>query len=159
MYSFLSSGHNGDSMNIAGSKLYDQKDFYNSFVRDLERARTLVVIESPFMTQKRINMLLPALERLRLRGVTVIVNTKPIEEHEALMANYAEQGINQLQGVGVRVMMTVGHHRKLAIIDDVLWEGSLNILSQHDSCEFMRRISSRTLAQEMLSFIGVRKWV
>lgn len=41
----------------------------------------------------------------------------------------------------------------------VLWEGSLNILSQHDSCEVMRRIHSERLANEMIKFIGINRFI
>jgi hypothetical protein len=38
-----------------------------------------------------------------------------------------------LQKLGVQVLYTSGHHRKLAIIDrEILYEGSLNIPSQND---------------------------
>jgi hypothetical protein len=58
-----------------------------------------------------------------------------------------------LQSIGVEVLYTGGHHRKLAIIDrQILWEGSLNILSQNESCEVMRRIESDELAMQMLQF-------
>lgn len=64
-----------------------------------------------------------------------------------------------MQDLGIEVLVTGGHHRKLAIIDDnVLWEGSLNILSQNDSCEVMRRIKSDVAANEMIRFTGIRKW-
>ena len=56
------------------------------------------------------------------------------------MAIQAELAIHTLQELDVTVLMTVGHHRKIAIVDDILYEGSLNILSQNDSCELMRRI-------------------
>lgn len=42
----------------------------------------------------------------------------------------------------------------LRIDDNILWEGSLNILSQNDSCEFMRRINSLTHTQDTLRFVG-----
>jgi hypothetical protein len=64
-----------------------------------------------------------------------------------------------MQSIGVDVYMTVGHHRKLAVIDkSILWEGSLNILSQHDSCEVMRRIANDELAADMLSYVKFKKW-
>ena len=64
-----------------------------------------------------------------------------------------------MQELGVKVLYTVKHHRKIAVIDDVLWEGSLNIFSQNDSCEIMRRILSSTLAEEMLRFTDAAKYV
>ena len=145
-------------MNSPTSKLYNQDTFYKVFQRDLGRARSLVVIESPFITQKRMITLLPTIKKLKRRGVGIIINTKPINEHDSIMADQAELAICTLQAMGVTVLMTVGHHRKIATIDDILYEGSLNILSQNDSCELMRRIDDTSSAQEMLRFIRLEKW-
>ena len=145
------------SFNI-NSGLYSQDTFYKAFQRDLSRAKSLVIIESPFITQRRVACLLPVIEKLKRRGVRVVVNTKPISEHDSTMANQAGVAIGALQEMGVIVLMTIGHHRKLAIIDDVLYEGSLNILSQNDSCELMRRIDDASSVQEMLRFIRLEKW-
>jgi phosphatidylserine/phosphatidylglycerophosphate/cardiolipin synthase-like enzyme len=145
--------------NIASSRLYDQTSFYKAFLRDLERAQSRVVIESPFITSKRMAVLFPMLCKLRRRGVRVIVNTKPLDEHEAFFKDQAVQAIAAMQDIGIIVLLTVGHHRKVAIIDtDILWEGSLNILSQNDSCEIMRRIESRVVVEEMVGYIGIKSW-
>lgn len=144
---------------LTTSQLFDQNKFYDVFTSDLRHARMRVIIESPFITMKRLNALIPTLQRLRAKGVRIVVNTKPFEEHDQLLYQQAFQAVAILQDIGVTVMMTVGHHRKLAIIDDdILWEGSLNILSQNDSCEFMRRMRSPILVQEMVRFTGANKW-
>jgi phosphatidylserine/phosphatidylglycerophosphate/cardiolipin synthase-like enzyme len=145
--------------NITPSHLYDQDTFYKAFLHDVERTNSLVVIESPFITRKRMNMIFPILSRLRAKGVRIVINTKPFIEHELSYRKQAMLVVGELQGLGVEVLLTVGHHRKLAIIDDdILWEGSLNILSQNDSCELMRRIESRVVVKEMVGFVGIRKW-
>lgn len=141
------------------SRLYDQSTFYKSFLRDLGRAQSRVVIESPFITKKRMSLLLPTLLKLRARDVRVIINTKPFEEHEQAYQSQAIWAVGIMQDIGIEVLMTAGHHRKLAIIDNnILWEGSLNILSQNDSCEIMRRIHSDEAAREMILFTGINKW-
>lgn len=141
------------------SQLFDQDKFYKAFLDDLRRATTRVAIESPFITMKRLNTLLPTLRKLCASGIKVVVNTKPVEEHNQVLYEQAMQAIAVLQEIGVIVIMTVGHHRKVAVIDDdTLWEGSLNILSQNDSCEFMRRIQSTTLVDEMIDFIKLDRW-
>lgn len=155
----LSRNYRSSSPELITSQLFDQDKFYEAFSNDLRRARTRIVIESPFITMKRLNVLLPTLQRLRARNVRIIVNTKPLEEHEQLLYEQATQAIAVLQSIGVTVLMTVGHHRKIAIVDeDILWEGSLNILSQNDSCEFMRRMQSAVLTQQMIRFISMEKW-
>lgn len=144
---------------LSSSRLFDQSSFYNAFLRDLGRSKRLVVIESPFITKKRMNQLLPALSRLRSKGVRVIINTKPFEEHKPSYRDQAMWAVGIMQDLGIEVLMTGGHHRKLAIIDDaILWEGSLNILSQNDSCELMRRIKSDVAVKELLRFTGMKRW-
>lgn len=57
-------------------------------------------------------------------------------------------------------LTTVKHHRKLAIIDGTIaWNGSLNILSQHDSCEIMWRVASKGIADQLLGFIKLTKYM
>ncbi|MDQ5884885.1 MAG: hypothetical protein QG645_47 [Patescibacteria group bacterium] len=143
----------------SNNNLYDQNGFYDAFIKDVKHSNTRVIIESPFITTKRINQLSPILSRLIRRGVAVVINTKPVEEQNALLRNMAYEGIAKLQDIGVRVIVTAGHHRKLAIIDDdIIWEGSLNILSQNDSCEIMCRISSKQMAIQMLKFLNLDRF-
>ncbi|NCQ54411.1 hypothetical protein COV88_01235 [Candidatus Saccharibacteria bacterium CG11_big_fil_rev_8_21_14_0_20_41_19] len=138
------------------SSLFNQDTFYKAFVKDLNNARNTVIIESPFITKKRIIRLMSVLRKLRLRDVRIVVNTKPLNEHNPLLYEQALWAIGEMQSIGIEVFMTVGHHRKIAIVDDVLWKGSLNILSQNDSCEMMRRIQSAQLVKEMLRFTGLK---
>ena len=53
----LSRAQECKSSAIQTSKLYDQDDFYPAFIKDLTTARKLVVIESPFITARRMEML------------------------------------------------------------------------------------------------------
>jgi phosphatidylserine/phosphatidylglycerophosphate/cardiolipin synthase-like enzyme len=111
---------------LTNTALYNEQSFYNAFVRDVRRAQSTVVIESPFLTEKRALYFARLFNKLARKGVKVRVNTcNP-------------------------------RHRKLAIIDQqILWEGSLNILSQVLSKEIMRRTNSVELACQMASFTKI----
>ena len=76
------------------------------------------------------------------------------------MAFQAEGEIAELEIIGVKVLFARGnHHQKLAILDrEILWEGSLNIMSQVRSREIMRRIESKHCASEMLSFLKLKNF-
>lgn len=147
------------SADLVSSRLYDELTFYPEFERDLGKCRDELLIESPFITTRRTAMLLPTLQKLIKRGVRVTVNTRHPQEHDEYLRLEAEENVALLQEFGVEVLYTGGHHRKLAILDrKVLWEGSLNILSQNDSCEIMRRIDSAQLAGQMIRFVKVNKF-
>jgi phosphatidylserine/phosphatidylglycerophosphate/cardiolipin synthase-like enzyme len=104
-------------------------------------------------------MLKPAFEKLVERGVHVFIITRTSHEHDAMMADQSEAGICYFEALGVQVLLVKGgHHRKLAMIDrSILWEGSLNILSQSNSREIMRRIDDKIIALEMISFLKFDK--
>lgn len=133
---------------LLSSKLFSEETFYQAFQKDLNKTGHEVVIESPFITNRRLALLLPTLEKLKERRVRVIINTRdPQELDDGYHRSDAHEAIAKLQHVGIQVLYTAGHHRKIIIIDrQILYEGSLNVLSQNDSCEIMRRIESSSLA-------------
>ncbi len=148
--------YNKDNFDLLSSELFDQTTFYPAFIADAARATRIIIIESPFIGQRRLGSLFPVIENALRRGVRVVINTRDPSEHDDAMRHHSMQGITAFQTIGVEVLYTGSHHRKLAIIDNrILWEGSLNILSQSDSCEVMRRIDSFRLVGEMVKFLGL----
>ena len=143
-------------LRVNRTQLFDQNDFYEAFEKDLRQTRSRLIIESPFLTTSRVGKLTPILRELVCRGVKVIVNTKLFDKHDEFMYYQAIECVVLLQELGVKVLFTAGHHRKLAVIDEfILWEGSLNILSQNNSCEIKRRTKSKKLCRQMVSFVGI----
>ena len=146
---------------IHASKLYNENSFYPAFVKDLNMCKNELIIESPFITSRRLSNLLPVLKTLQAKKVRIVINTRdPIETDDEYQRNEAYRAVSQLQHAGVRVLYTKGLHRKVAIIDrSILYEGSLNIFSQNDSSEIMRRISSKRLVDEMVKFVGMERYI
>ncbi len=143
-----------DTTALCSSRLFDNETFYKAFIKDLGRASHGIYIESPFMTTERMDMLLPILRRACQRGLQITVNTRPPSEHDGKYIDQAYKAVQDMQSIGIIVLYTVKHHRKIAIIDDeIIWEGSLNILSQSDSCELMRRSVSTSLVRQMKKHI------
>jgi hypothetical protein len=73
----------------------------------------------------------------------------------------SEEEITKFETMGIQTFLCAGnHHRKLAIIDrKILWEGSLNILSQNNSREIMRRIEGKKYASEMFNFLSLGDYI
>lgn len=146
--------------NATLTRLYNQDSFDAAFLKDIQHCRSSLVIESPFIRFNRIRSLMPILTKLRKRGVHIIINTRNPIEHDLEYQWQAEHAVTLMQDIGIRVLYTVKHHRKLAIIDrSTFWEGSLNILSYYDSCEIMRRTVSPTEAEILINFIGIQKYL
>lgn len=146
---------------FTASKLFDECTFYKQFTQDLNRSQSEVIIESPFITSQRMYSLTPTFQKLIDRKIKVYVVTRDPNEHDVSMRQQAESEILKFEIMGVQVLITKDYsHRKLAIIDrKVLWEGSLNILSQTYSREIMRRIESEEHAEECFRFINLGKYI
>lgn len=159
MLNFLKSTPGYPTLSSVCSQLYDEKTFYDAFLLDVREAQSTVIIESPFITLRRFDILYPIIASAVRRHVRVVINTRPPEDHDLPMSEQASDSISIIQGLGAEVIYTVNLHRKLAIIDsDILWEGSLNILSQNNSCEIMRRTQSIQSVQQMIRFTKLSRW-
>lgn len=146
---------------LLDSQLLNEDTFYPMFLKDLSKCQSELIVECPFVTYRRLSMLSPTLEELKARKVRVAINTRDPQTHgDEYMRGDAHDAISKLQHMGIQVLYTGNHHRKLAILDRrVLYEGSLNILSQNNSCEVMRRIESVQLAWQMTKFVGIDKYL
>ena len=79
------------------SKLYDQNTFDDQFMRDLRKARKSIIIESPFLRVARVEKFTPIFHRLKKRGVAILLNTKPPEEHDEIYKLQAQKSLSLLQ--------------------------------------------------------------
>jgi len=143
------------------SSLYDESTFYPKFVQDLLHASREVVIESPYITAERMRRLFPVFEKLIEHGVKVYVLTRDPREHSEFLEYQSEAEIQRFEELGVQVLVCTGnHHRKMAILDrKVLWEGSLNILSQTRSREIMRRIDDEQTTIDTFNFLNLERFL
>jgi hypothetical protein len=134
--------------------LADEESFYHRFTQDLLEAKQEVIIESPFMGLSRLRSLKPTFELLIKRDVKVFVITKHPSEQSQSLSGQSEAGIRYFEALGVQVLLCHNHHRKIAMIDrKVVWIGSLNILSQKRSREFMEREENKEKCEALFKFL------
>lgn len=141
--------------------LFDESTFYKQFTTDLLKSKQEVWIESPFITTERMNKLAPIFNKLVRRGVKIYIVTRDPREHLSPYKEQSEREICHFERIGVQTLICKGnHHRKLAIIDrEILWEGSLNILSQIKSREIMRRFEGGGFAVDMYNFLKLERFI
>lgn len=146
---------------LTTSRLHDENTFYTAFFDDLETCTKEIIIESPFITSERMRTFNQVFINLLDRGVKIYIITRDPKEHIVGFETKSEEAIRWCEGIGVQVLLCLGnHHRKLAILDrKILWEGSLNILSQTRSREIMRRINGGRYALEMFNFLKLSEFL
>ncbi|OGE32816.1 hypothetical protein A3C59_04300 [Candidatus Daviesbacteria bacterium RIFCSPHIGHO2_02_FULL_36_13] len=149
------------SSTLFNSQLHDEKTFYQKFLTDLEGCTNEIIIESPYITTERMRTFDRLFKKLLQKGVKIYIFTRDPREHDEYMEPQSEDAITWCEQEGIQVLLCIGnHHRKLAILDrKILWEGSLNILSQTFSREIMRRIEGQELALQMFNFLKLEKFL
>ncbi|HUD05694.1 MAG TPA: hypothetical protein VMR18_02110, partial [Candidatus Saccharimonadales bacterium] len=64
------------------STLYNEETFYATFLKDLGRCQSEVILESPFVTNRRLKLLIPTLQKLKDRKVRIAINTRDPKTHD-----------------------------------------------------------------------------
>lgn len=143
------------------SSLFDEKTFYQTFLEDLRHCQDEAIIESPFITSLRMKTFDRVFTNLLKKGVKIYIVTRDPQEHDNGYETQSEEAIRWCEAMGIQVLLCTGnHHRKLAILDrKLLWEGSLNILSQHNSREIMTRTDDEALTKRMFNFLKFSKYL
>lgn len=144
---------------IQTNNLFNEKSFFKAFVSDMLSAKKEVVIYSPFISKYRSEFFRSTFATLRRKNIPIFIFTRPLEEHEYFARAEIACALKDYEEMGATITYLDGYvHEKLAVIDrEILWEGSLNILSQRESREIMRRFSDETLAKQTMSYLGLEK--
>lgn len=145
----------GFALSSDGAGLFNEGSFYPAFRNDLETARKSIVLFSPFATEAGTSRWIEFLRAAILRGVNVRLLTRPPVDVDADLALASPQLVQSLRSIGVVVDLRSKMHEKIAVIDgNVLWHGSLNILSHRNTHESMLRIESREVCDLVGRLVG-----
>lgn len=139
----------GDATRPGAVTLYDERNFYPAFIRDVERATEQVVLYTPYIGKTRWPRIEPVVRAAATRGVEVVLLHKPLTDDAWRQGdpNWGAAVFASLADAGVHLVPVSGVHAKTIVIDGrIVYEGSLNWASQTDSYEHMLRLESREVA-------------
>lgn len=130
--------------------IFDDATFYPAFRRDLRRAQRQIVIFSPFLTERGAGRWADELRAAAARDADVRIVTKPPEGGRGDTTEL----IDRLRAMGVHVDLRARMHEKIAVIDgEVLWHGSLNILSHRATSESMLRFEATEACEQLAVYV------
>lgn len=134
---------------------FSASSFQSAFSNDLRNAKKSIVIFSPFITRRGITKWMDAMQLALRNGVTVRVVTRPQGDQGSPLDEDAGELIESLRESGCTVELRSRMHEKLAMIDEqVLWHGSLNILSHRDTTESMLRLLGTSTCDEITKIVS-----
>jgi phosphatidylserine/phosphatidylglycerophosphate/cardiolipin synthase-like enzyme len=146
----LLDSRNKPSSSSGSISWFTGEGFYKAFERDLRSVKSKVFLASPFTTAQGTERWMQTFRDLRAKNVEIIGFTKPIKEKDSA-TNSAEIHAG-LESVFKELRPVSKMHEKLAVFDQqIVWLGSLNILSHKNSTEIMVRIDSPDFAASIIS--------
>jgi ssDNA-binding Zn-finger/Zn-ribbon topoisomerase 1 len=133
--------------------------FYPAFEMDCRKARREIVVFSPYMTERGTGRWIELWRSKISEGVGVRLVVRPPGDQGGFLEHGLTELIDAVREIGVVIDQRARMHEKLAIIDgDILWHGSLNILSHRDTSESMLRVESPGACAKVETFVAGRKW-
>lgn len=141
---------------MAPSIIVTQDKFYPILLKDIEKAKSKIIIYSAFITSDRLGQIEPHIRAALDRKTRVYVVTKPkIERAKGDLSSY-RYFEKTLKDWGVTIIHKKGMHEKVILIDDnISWIGSLNVLSFSNTQEIMERRSSNSVMKQLSDSLRV----
>ncbi|HEY9471868.1 MAG TPA: AAA domain-containing protein [Propionibacteriaceae bacterium] len=138
------------------SGVFTEFTFYPAFQQDILRASQSIIIFSPFVTRRGVGRWSNSLRSALSRRVQVRVVTRPPEAAAVGASAASGDAVAALRDLGVTVDLRADMHQKIAILDgQILWHGSLNVLSHRDTHESMLRIVSASACNKVAQFTSI----
>jgi len=121
------------------------------YERDLLEANKEVIISSPGLNQAKVNAFVRLIMQRQENGVKITVVTLNPEGYPEEKIEDTKALVQVLVNCGIKVRLQDHMHEHFAIIDDeIVWYGSMNLLSRAKIDDNLMRVKSKDAAQELL---------
>ena len=143
----------GDSPEKIGA-IFDSRSFLIIFEWDIQSARHEIVICSPFLCKARATQMMKLLSLAQINGVRVTIITRPADSYKLTDQPGMITLIQALSDSGFHVITKPNIHQKFATIDqNVVWYGSINLMSYGTAEESIMRFENMEIAGELLTTV------
>lgn len=139
-----------DKKQIANA-IYDNESYAAIYEKDLLEANNNIIISSPGINEKKVKRIISLIRKRQESGVAVSVITLKPESYPENRVEKTRQLINQLIAVGIKVRQEPIMHEHYAIIDEeIVWYGSMNLLSGEKEDDNLMRVVSKEIVLELM---------
>ena len=130
--------------------IYSAEEYEIHLEHDILNAATSVIFSVPRITSTRLQWLLSLIRSVQNRGVSVSIITIDPNSYTAERRHHATQRINLLKQKGIHTNTLPQLHERFVILDNsIVWYGDINPLVPAKKEEFIMRLVTPQLAQEL----------
>ncbi|MCD7808956.1 MAG: DEAD/DEAH box helicase family protein [Erysipelotrichaceae bacterium] len=137
---------------IEANAIFDKDNYLDIYEKDLLNANNSIIISSLGLNEYKVNRFIGQMKDLQESGVKVTVLTLNHELYSKNRVLVTFNLIDKMKMVGINVIVSSDIHERYAIIDnELVWYGSMNLLSREKEMDNLIRIIDKDIAQELLA--------
>ena len=143
-------------VNMDGEKqkvnaIYDIENYAEVYWRDLEEAKFSIIVSSPTINNQKVNHIIKVLGKRLELGIKATVVTWHPDSYKYGRDDTRMELMGRLRKAGFEIRLVEDLCEHYAVIDDeIVWYGSMNLLSKEDADDNLMRVCSREIAEELL---------
>lgn len=155
---------NMDGEKQKANAIYDIENYAESYWKDLEEANSAVVVSSPRLNNQKVDRIIKILGKRRELGVKVTIVTWHPDAYKYGKDDVRMELMERLRKAGFEIRLVEESCEHYAVIDnEIVWYGSVNLLSKEDAEDNLMRVCSKDIAAELLemtfgSEIELQEW-
>jgi superfamily II DNA or RNA helicase len=132
--------------------IFDSRSFLPVFENDVRNAKIEITIVSPYIRKNRTSQMLRLLSEAQINGVRANVITRPAGNYRLADQPGIIALMNEIRDAGVHIVEKPNIHQKFIVIDrNLIWYGSINLLSYGSAEESVMRFENMEIADELLN--------
>ena len=142
---------NMDGEKQKANAIYDIENYAETYWKDLEEANSAVVVSSPRLNNQKVDRIINMLGKRRELGVKVTIVTWHPDAYKYGKDDVRMELLERLRKAGFEIRLVEESCEHYAVIDnEIVWYGSVNLLSKEDAEDNLMRVCSKDIAAELL---------
>ena len=142
---------NMDGEKQKANAIYDIENYAETYWKDIEEANSAVVVSSPRLNNQKVDRIINMLGKRRELGVKVTIVTWHPDAYKYGKDDVRMELMERLRKAGFEIRLVEESCEHYAVIDnEIVWYGSVNLLSKEDAEDNLMRVCSKDIAAELL---------
>jgi superfamily II DNA or RNA helicase len=139
----------------AESRIYDDSDYFEHVLKDIEAAKKTILISSPFLQKKKINSIKETLIEKYKSGIRINLCIREINDYTDKQKSYIVEFIEKIQNQGINVIQITNNRYRFMIVDNkIVWYGGIDILGSKYDDNSLIRVQNEELANELIGVVA-----
>ena len=131
--------------------IFDSDSYGEVYEKDLVQAEKDIVISSPTLGKNKVLRILKLLKERQAAGVKITIVTWHPDAYLYGRDEHRIELMEELRNAGFNIQLTEDNCEHYAVIDsEIVWYGSMNLLSKDDIEDNIMRVVSKRIANELL---------